>query len=107
MEVLTLENRVISAGSTRVFVRPWADGQVLLMTADENLKKELLGMRSRGEGVELLTDPEMRVDAADLDGAMCAVVDPRKVMLCADLETLELTPVCCMPEPFMDEEDEP
>lgn len=74
------------AGDIELRIRPWADGKVMLMTADENLKGQLIKMRAEEGGiVQLLTDPDMRIEAEDLEGLMCAIVDPYRVCVAYEL----------------------
>ena len=79
-------DRVINTGRQTLFIRPWADSKVLMMSADEQVKSEWIKLRAEEDGVlELLTDPETRVVSEDLDGVMAVIADPEQLIVVYDL----------------------
>ena len=79
-------DRVINTGDQTLFVRPWADGKVLMMSADEKIKSAWIRIRAEENGVlELLTDPETRIVSEDLDGVMAVIADPEQLVVIYDL----------------------
>ena len=78
---------VIQAFGQKITVRPWTDGKVLLMSADERVKDEMIWMRAEENGIlELLTDPDLRVVSEDMEGPMMVVADPKRFVVTFDLE---------------------
>ena len=97
---MNVMERTLVYGSHKLTIRPWAGGKVLLMSADERVKDEWISLRAREEGlVELLTDPDTRVCAEDLEGVMCVIVDPKRLVIIYDLESGRLSfAECCIAE---------
>lgn len=90
---------IIQAGEQKVWLRPWADGKVLMMSADERVKSEMIRMRAEeNDVIELLTDPDMRVAAEDMDGVMCVIADPERMCLVFDLVTDQIKFAECVPD---------
>ena len=96
---------VISDVRKKITVRPWADGKKLLISKDEDIKSEMIQMRAEENGtVELLTDPDIRVVAEDMEGPMLVIADPKRLAIVYNLESGRLRFVeCC---PAEDEDDE-
>lgn len=80
--------QTIIYGNHKLTIRPWAGGKVLLLSADERVKDEMIRMRAEEtDAVELLTDPDIRLAAADLEGVMAVVADPERLCLVFSLAT--------------------
>ena len=82
----------IMVGDKRIEVRPWADGQVLLMTSDWDIKRELVARCDEGFG-EVMTDPDIEFSHDDTEGVMHFIVDPEEIWLGIDLKTLKIEAV--------------
>ena len=79
------DQREIAYEGKKIIVRDWADGKVLLMSADDSVKENLVDVRKEyPDCVELLTDPDIPPVPEDLEGVMHAVVDPERVCLLID-----------------------
>lgn len=96
-------DRVINTGRQTLFIRPWADGKVLMMSADEQVKSEWIKLRAEEDGVlELLTDPETRVAAEDTEGVMAVIADPEQLIVTYNMAEERLGFAILNPEPFME-----
>ncbi len=79
--------KVIEAFGKKITVRPWADGKLLLISADEEVKSEMIRLRAEENGIlELLTDPDLRVVSEDMEGPMMVVADPERFVVTFDLK---------------------
>ncbi|MBR6030105.1 MAG: hypothetical protein IKP40_13560 [Clostridia bacterium] len=77
--------REITYEGKKITVRDWADGKVLLMSADDSVKENLLDVRKESpDYVELLTDPDMTPVPEDAEDVMPVIVDPKHVCLLID-----------------------
>lgn len=78
---------VIQAFGKKITVRPWADDKLLLISADEEVKSEMIRLRAEENGIlELLTDPDLRVVSEDMEGPMMVVADPERFVVTFDLK---------------------
>lgn len=95
-------DRVINTGRQTLFIRPWADGKVLMMSADEQVKSEWIKLRAEENGVlELLTDPDTRIVSEDLEGVMAVIADPEHVIVTYDMAEERLGFAITTPEVFV------
>lgn len=96
---------IIAEVGKKITVRPWTGGKLLLISADEDVKSEMIRMRAEENGaVELMTDPDMRVVSEDMEGPMMVVADPKRMAIVFDLEAMQLHFVECRPVEETDDE---
>ena len=78
---------VIEAVGKKITIRPWAGGKLLLISADEEVKSEMIRLRTEENGIlELMTDPDLRVVSEDMEGPMMVVADPERFVVTFDLK---------------------